>query len=98
MALTANCDALIGNEGGAINMAKALSIPTFAIFSPWISLEAWASYQNDLNASVHLKNYKPELYIKKYPKELKPESHTLYKEFKPEFFNSRLREFLNKLA
>ena len=97
MALTANCDALIGNEGRAINMAKALGIPTFAIFSPWISLEAWASYQNNLNVSVHLKNYKPEIYINKNIKELKPESQMLYQEFKSEFFNNKLKEFLKNL-
>ena len=31
MGLTSQCAALIGNEGGAINMAKALNIPTFTI-------------------------------------------------------------------
>ena len=33
LAITYHCNALIGNEGGAINMAKALNIKTFAIFS-----------------------------------------------------------------
>ena len=32
------CQAVIGNEGGAINIAKGLSKPTFAIFSPIICL------------------------------------------------------------
>ena len=40
LAITYHCDALIGNEGGAINMAKALNVPTFTIFSPWIKKEA----------------------------------------------------------
>src|SRR5690606_31849878 len=42
MALTSQCDALIGNEGGAVNMAKALDIPTFSIFSPQIRKENWS--------------------------------------------------------
>ena len=34
MSLTSFCNAMIGNEGGAINMAKALNVPTFSIFVP----------------------------------------------------------------
>ncbi|WP_290624886.1 glycosyltransferase family 9 protein, partial [Altibacter sp.] len=60
LALTAHCDALIGNEGGAVNMAKALDIPTFSIFAPWILKEAWNSYEGDgTHRSVHLKDFYP---------------------------------------
>jgi len=41
LALTYHCNALIGNEGGAINMAKALQVPTFIIFSPNLNKENW---------------------------------------------------------
>jgi heptosyltransferase-2 len=43
MAITSHCDALIGNEGGAVNMAKALDIPTFSIFSPQIKNQILSS-------------------------------------------------------
>lgn len=60
MAITSHCDALIGNEGGAVNMAKALNIPTFAIFSPQIKKENWGLYENSTtNVSVHLEDFKP---------------------------------------
>ncbi|WP_210706828.1 hypothetical protein [Maribacter dokdonensis] len=41
MALLKQCDGYLGNEGGSSNMYKTLEIPNFAIFSPWISKEAW---------------------------------------------------------
>jgi heptosyltransferase-2 len=95
LALTYHCDALIGNEGGAVNMAKALNKPTFTIFSPWIIKEAWNSFENDTTiVSVHLKDYKPELYGKKNAKEMKHESLKLYQEFTPNLLIPRLEKFL----
>ena len=41
LSITSYCTALVGNEGGATNMAKALGISTFTIFSPWIYKEVW---------------------------------------------------------
>lgn len=34
LGLLSHCNAIVGNEGGAINMAKALDIPTFSVYSP----------------------------------------------------------------
>lgn len=96
LSITAHCDALIGNEGGAINMAKALNIPTFSIFAPWILKEAWNSYEKDgAHTSVHLKDFKPNLYTK-HPKNNKKRSAELYTQFKPEWILPKLREFLIK--
>ncbi len=98
LALTKYCDALIGNEGGAVNMAKALDIPTFSIFSTWILKEAWNSYEESgSNASVHLKDFHPELY-KKHPKKYKKQASEMYKQFAPEFIIPALREFLSKMS
>jgi heptosyltransferase-2 len=47
LAITYHCEALIGNEGGAVNMAKALNVQTFTIFSPWIKKEAWSLFEDD---------------------------------------------------
>ena len=54
LAITKHCNALIGNEGGAVNMAKALDIPTFTIFSPWINKNDWNCFEDGKNnISVH---------------------------------------------
>jgi heptosyltransferase-2 len=92
MGLTSQCAALIGNEGGAINMAKALEIPTFTIFSPFILKNDWNMFENETsNISVHISDYKPNLKLKK------SKNHTeIYKLLKPELFNNLLLLFLNK--
>lgn len=94
MAISSQCQAIIGNEGGAINIAKALDVPSFAIFSPWIFKEGWNSFEKNYpNASVHLSDYKPEL-CKDSKSELKHKSLQLYQEFKPDFFKTKLSEFM----
>ncbi len=95
LAITYHCNALIGNEGGAINMAKALNIKTFAIFSPWIDTTMWGTLENDNHKDVHLKDYKPELYFNKADKEMKKDALKLYKAFKPSFFIDKLMTFIN---
>ncbi|WP_034040972.1 glycosyltransferase family 9 protein [Wocania ichthyoenteri] len=93
LAITHHCDAVIGNEGGAINMAKALNIKTFAIYSPWIDKASWNLFEDENNLSVHLKDYMPELYTKP-EKEYKNEASALYQKFKPELFIYKLEDFL----
>ncbi len=95
LSITYHCNALIGNEGGAINMAKALNKPTFTIFSTWIIKEAWNSFENGTtNVSVHLKDYKPELYGGKSAKEMKYEALNLYNQFSPHLFSSSIENFI----
>ncbi|MCB0447661.1 MAG: lipopolysaccharide heptosyltransferase family protein, partial [Gelidibacter sp.] len=99
LAVTHYCTALIGNEGGAINMAKALAIPTFTIFSPWIKKEAWNMFDDGKNhVSVHLKDYDNQPYSNvNHPKKLKSKALDLYLKFKPSFFEEDLIEFLKRL-
>ncbi len=95
LALTSHCDTLIGNEGGAINMAKALDIPTFAIFSPPLNKENWNIYEDGKkNVSVHLKDYQPELFQNKTFKELSKDNTELYNKLKPSLFTDKLQHFL----
>ena len=97
LAITHHCNALIGNEGGAVNMAKALDIPTFTIFSPWILKEAWNMFDNDTtHVSIHLKDVKPELYEGKSLEEMKGEVFSLYKSFPPELIFPKLKIFLKQ--
>lgn len=89
------CDALIGNEGGAVNMAKALYIPTFTIFSTWIKKEAWNSFEDGkTTVSVHLKDFKPELYGTTSPKEMKPKAMQLYNAFTPDLIIPILKQYI----
>ncbi len=98
LAITSHCTALIGNEGGAVNMAKALNIPTFAIFSPWIDKATWSIFEDDdKNKSVHLKDYRPEFYKNHSEKDVKPKALQLFEEFKPKLFKDKLYLFLNQL-
>jgi len=92
--LTHHCTALIGNEGGAINMAKALNTPTFSIFSPWIDKATWSLFENNQNVSVHLNDFKPELFKNKTIKDLKKDEQKLYKNFNPEDIKPVLTQFL----
>lgn len=97
LAITYHCDALIGNEGGAVNMAKALNVPTFTIFSPWIKKEAWSLFEDDKkNVSVHLNDFKTEFFEGKSTKELKTKWKSLYEKFLPEYFTNKLKQFIKQ--
>jgi heptosyltransferase-2 len=97
IALMNNCDLIIGNDGGAINMAKALGKPSFTIFSPWIEKKIWATLEDGVHhISVHLDDFKPELLASKTEKELKKNALSLYQEFEPELFKNKIELFLKK--
>lgn len=92
-----HCNAIIGNEGGAINMGKALNIPSFTIFSPWIRKKVWNIGENETsNVSVHLQDYLPELYGSDLPAKKKSEALKLYKRFEPHYFKTKLEKFLTE--
>ncbi len=95
-----SCDLIIGNDGGAINMAKALSKPSFIIFSPWIEKQMWSTFEDGkLHDSVHLLDYQPHLIEEKTKKQLKDNSIALYPNLKPSYFKSKLSLFIdNNLA
>lgn len=97
LSITYHCNALIGNEGGAVNMAKALFKPTFTIFSTWIKKEAWNAFDDgEHHVSVHLKDFKPELYGEKSAKEMKDQAMKLYEAFVPELIIPELENYLEK--
>lgn len=97
LSILGHCDMLIGNEGGAVNMAKALDIKTFTIFSPWIKKEAWNMFEDGKkHDSVHLADFEPELFNGDSYKHLKEKSSELYMQLTPERINSRLVQYLEK--
>lgn len=58
LSILKNCSVLIGNESGAANMAKALKIPTFSIYSPGINKNDWNIAENkNSNISKHYSDY-----------------------------------------
>ncbi len=95
IAIMNNCDMIVGNDGGAINMAKALGKASFIIFSPWIEKKIWATFEDGIHhRSVHLKEFRPDLldgYTEKQLKQLTPE---LYQDFTPDLFSAQLADFL----
>ncbi len=98
LAILSQCQALIGNEGGAVNMAKALSIPTFTIFSPWINKESWNMLtEQQHHEAVHIADYYPELYIDVNPKQYKGKSVFLYQKLELKLYSEKLKSFLKQL-
>ena len=62
IAIMDNCDIIIGNDGGAINLAKALNKPSFIIFSPWIEKKIWSTFEDGKkHLSIHLNDITPDL-------------------------------------
>jgi heptosyltransferase-2 len=95
IAIMNHCDMIIGNDGGAINMAKALEKPSFIIFSPWIDKKGWATFEDGINhVSLHLNEFKPDLFEGKTPKIVKKETISFYTEFTPELIYPTLNTFL----
>ncbi|RYE20481.1 MAG: hypothetical protein EOP45_10960, partial [Sphingobacteriaceae bacterium] len=74
---------------------KALNKPTFTIFSTWIIKEAWNAFEDEKqNVSVHLKDFKPELYGEKTAKEMKDKAMELYDAFTPDLVIPSLEKYL----
>ena len=87
-------DAVLGNEGGAINIAKALSKATFAIFSPMIQTKGWHSKNVSNQLAVHLQDYFPELFYNKQSNYIIKNNRQLYNKFKFDLFKEKLDLFL----
>ena len=98
IALQSQCDALIGNEGGATNMAKALNVPTFTIYAPWINRTSWNIKEDSgYHDIVHLSDYEPGLY-QKHAKNYKALAFEWYEKLKPELFAEKLKAFVNRIT
>lgn len=96
IAIMNRCDMIVGNDGGAINMAKSLGKPSFIIFSPWIEKKIWSTFEDGIHhISVHLQEFRPELFEGRTEKELKTNTPELYQKFLPEMFKDQLQVFLS---
>ena len=97
MATAYHCLAVVGNEGGAINIAKGFNKPTFAIFSPLINPSGWHTEIPNRCMAVNLKTFFPNAVdysdhrkIAKDPKKVL----ALYKMLRPELFEKQWIDFL----
>ena len=93
------CQAVIGNEGGAINIAKGLSKPTFAIFSPIIDPNGWHTEVKNKTTGVHILDYFPKIIDFKNKNNLRKNDHikTLYLKLEPKLFKQKWISFLKEL-
>lgn len=97
LGLLSQCDALIGNEGGAVNMAKALFIPTFSLFSPSVDKETWQIFEDEKNISIHLKDLKPEIYQQYDDKYIKEHTFKYFEEYPIELIKEKLNSFFKEV-
>jgi ADP-heptose:LPS heptosyltransferase len=89
------CKIIIGNDGGAVNIAKALNKPSFTIFSPWIQKESWSIFEDgNFHKAVHVNDYFPEIISTHSRKELKKNYQEYYKMLKPSVIKNELTNFL----
>ena len=97
MILMHQCDVMIGNDGGATNIAKALGKPTFILFSPWILKESWSIFEDGMkNVGIHLNDYKPNTVTHQNRKKIKKQYEAYYNALKPELFLTQLDQFLRQ--
>ena len=97
LGLLSQCDALIGNEGGSVNMAKALFIPTFSLFSPSVDKETWQIFEDEKNISIHLKDLKPEIYEQHDEKFIKENTFKYFEEYPIELIKEKLYDFFETI-
>ena len=97
LGLLSQCDALIGNEGGSVNMAKALFIPTFSLFSPSVDKETWQIFEDEKNVSIHLKDLKPEIYTEFDEKYIKEHTFKYFEEYPIDLIKEKLKVFFQTI-
>ena len=92
------CDMLISNEGGSVHIAKALSKPTFTIYSPYIDKSHWNSFEDGkMHESVHLLEERPNLFesfTREERGEIEKNPDQLYRELTPEMILSKLSPYM----
>lgn len=97
LGLLSQCNALIGNEGGSVNMAKALFVPTFSLFSPSVDKETWQIFEDEKNISIHLKDLKPEIYAEHDEKYIKEHTFKYFEEYPIALIKEKMDEFFEEI-
>ncbi len=76
-------------------MAKAIDVPTFSIFAPWIDKKGWHTFAGAKNIAIHIGDYIPKEFSEMSKKEIRKETPRLYKMLKPNLFEEELKKFLD---
>lgn len=93
--ILSHCDALIGNEGGAVNMAKALDVPTFSIYSPHKFPADWGCFEDGhKHHSVHFQDLDKKTVDRLSEKQLLNQSTKLYKKLEYNYVRTEADQFL----
>ena len=95
-----HCRAVVGNEGGAINIAKGLQKPTFAIFSPLIDPSGWHTEIPNQFMAVNLKTFFPNVIDYRNHRKIGKDPEkvlALYKMLKPKLFKEQWIKFLESV-
>jgi ADP-heptose:LPS heptosyltransferase len=99
LGLLSQCDMLIGNEGGSVNMAKALNVPTFSLFSPSVDKETWQIFEHEKgNVSIHLKDLKPEIYKQHNEKYIKEHTFKFFDAYPIELIQEKMEQYFQELG
>ena len=99
LGLLSQCDMLVGNEGGSVNMAKAMEVPTFSLFSPSVDKETWQIFEHEPgNVSIHLKDLKPEIYEQHDEKYIKEHTFKYFDEYPLPLILEKLGHFFTTLG
>lgn len=95
------CDVLVSNEGGSVHITKAVNIPTFTIYSPYVNKEHWCSFEDERHHdSIHLLEEKPDLFSSftlEKRRAIEEDPNALYKELTPEMILSKLIPFMDHI-
>lgn len=90
-----HCDAFVGNEGGGINMAKALNVATFSIYSPHKFPADWGCFEDGKkHVSVHLQDLDRRTVEKLNEKQLFKNSQKHYKKLTFDYVRGEVDKFL----
>src|SRR5690606_19592382 len=90
-----HCDAFVGNEGGGVNMSKALDVATFSIYSPHKFPTDWGCFEDGLkHVSVHFKDLDQQTADKYSEKQLFKRTSQLYKKLNFSYVRKEVDKFL----
>lgn len=90
-----HCDAFVGNEGGAVNMSKALDVPTFSIYSPHKFPSDWGCFEDGIHhVSVHFQDLDKKTVDNLTEKQLFNRATKLYKKLEYNYVRTETDKFL----
>lgn len=90
-----HCDAFVGNEGGGVNMSKALDVATFSIYSPHKFPNDWGCFEDGRkHVSVHFQDLDKPTIDRRSDKYLLKNAHKYYKKLSLTYVQAEVDKFL----